>query len=102
MREHYEMQRTAVQRPTTNDPQLWKAYWKNLGLPWRHAPEIDAERQLYLDERRRILPDIEQGIYPFRHIKLTRADVEWLLATHENRRGPIDWTDERALQELEA
>ena len=39
--------------------------------------------------------------YPFRNIKLTRADVEWLLATHENGRGPMDWTDERALHERE-
>ena len=101
MREQHAMQRTAAQRPTTDDPQIWKAYWKELGLPWRHAPEIDAERQHYLDERRSIVPDIEQGIYPFRHIKLTRADVEWLLATHEHGRGPIDWTDERALHERE-
>ena len=27
-------------------------------------------------------------------IKLSRADVEWLLATHENSRGPVDWSDE--------
>ncbi len=27
-------------------------------------------------------------------IKLSRADVEWLLATHENGRGPVDWSDE--------
>jgi hypothetical protein len=28
-------------------------------------------------------------------VKLSRADVEWLLATHENGRGPVDWSDER-------
>ncbi len=49
---------------------------------WRTEPEIDTERQRYLAERRAIAPDIEQGIYPFRGIKLSRADVEWLLATH--------------------
>jgi hypothetical protein len=27
-------------------------------------------------------------------MKLSRADVEWLLATHEHGRGPIDWSDE--------
>ncbi len=27
-------------------------------------------------------------------MKLSRADVEWLLATHENGRGPVDWSDE--------
>jgi hypothetical protein len=33
------------------------------------------------------------GIYPFQGMKLGRADVEWLLATHENGRGPVDWSD---------
>ena len=36
----------------------------------------------------------KQGIYPFRGMKLSRADVEWLLATHENGRGPVNWSDE--------
>ena len=31
---------------------------------------------------------------PFKNIKLDRADVEWLLATHEHGRGPVDWSDE--------
>ena len=57
-------------------------------------PEIDAERQRYLAERRNITPNIEQGIYPFKGIKLTHADIEWLLATHENGRGPVVWSDE--------
>ena len=34
------------------------------------------------------------GIYPFRDIKLSRVDIEWLLETHENGRGPVDWSDE--------
>ncbi|HET8853361.1 MAG TPA: pentapeptide repeat-containing protein, partial [Ktedonobacteraceae bacterium] len=42
-------------------------------------------------------PDIAGGIYPFRDkngsIKLDRADIEWLLATHEHGRGPVDWND---------
>src|SRR5262249_46874043 len=39
--------------------------------------------------------DITQGIYPFggRELALTRADVEWLLATHEDGCGPVDWDD---------
>ena len=78
----------------------WKDYWTAQGMPWRTESEIDGERQRYLAERRALRPDIEQGIYPFRDengaIKLTRADVEWLLATHESRglRGPVDWHDE--------
>lgn len=27
-------------------------------------------------------------------MKLSRADIEWLLATHEQGRGPVDWRDE--------
>ena len=34
------------------------------------------------------------GTNPFQNKKLSRADVEWLLATLENGRGPIDWHDE--------
>src|SRR6266487_2366510 len=64
------------------------------GQPWRTEPEIDEERQKYLAERRSIKPDIEQGIFPFKDIKLSRSDVEWLLVTHENGRGPVDWNEE--------
>jgi uncharacterized protein YjbI with pentapeptide repeats len=83
-----------LQRPTTDDPKAWKVYWKGQGQPWRLEPEIDIKRQQFLAERRGIPADIEQGIYPFKEIKLGRADVEWLLATHENGRGPVDWSDE--------
>jgi uncharacterized protein YjbI with pentapeptide repeats len=82
-----------VHRPNTNDQDEWKAYWEEQGQPWRTEPEIDAERQKYLAEQRSITPDIKQGIYPFKDIQLCRADVEWLLATHENGRGPVDWSD---------
>jgi len=84
---------TTLQRPTTNEEEAWKAYWKAQGQEWRTEPEIDAERQKYLTERLSITPNIEQGIFPFKDIKLIRADVEWLLATHENGQGPIDWSD---------
>src|SRR6266571_4997255 len=87
-------QAPASQRPTDNETEAWKTYWKAQGLPWRTEPEIDAERQKYLAERRCIVPDIENGIYPFKDIKLSRADIEWLLATHENGRGPVDRTEE--------
>jgi uncharacterized protein YjbI with pentapeptide repeats len=82
------------QRPATNDQDEWKAYWKAQRQSWRTEPEIDAERQVFLTKRRSITPDIEQGIYPFKDIKLSRADVEWLLATHEHGRGAVDWNDE--------
>src|SRR6266567_5159042 len=81
-----------AQRPTNNDVWAWREYWGKLGHPWRTEPEIDAERQMYLSQRRNIIPDVQKDIYPFSGIKLGRADVEWLLATHEN--GPVDLRDE--------
>jgi hypothetical protein len=104
MREQENMQATtkqqnsqqalAAQHPANEDTEAWKAYWTVQDQPWLTEPEIDEERQEYLAERRSINPDIEQGIYPFKDIKLSRADIEWLLSTHENGRGPIDWRDE--------
>lgn len=58
--------------------------------PWRTEAEIGIERQMYLAERLAIATDSKEGIYPFGGVKLNRADVEWLLAIHENGRGPID------------
>src|SRR5207302_1670401 len=68
--------------------------WEKQGQPWRIKPEINEERQTYLTCRRSIAPDTEKGIYPFKGIDLNRADLEWLLATHEHGRGPVDWSDE--------
>jgi len=60
---------------------------------WRIEPEIDGERQHFLCQRLAIVPDVQKGIYPFRDVRLSRADVEWLLANHEQKRGPVDWSD---------
>ena len=60
---------------------------------WRTEPEIDTERQTFLTERLAITPDIQRGIYPFKDVKLTRADIEWFLVTHEGGRGPVNWSD---------
>lgn len=88
------------QRPTTDDRNAWPVYWQRLGQLWRTEPEIDTERQQYLAALLSTIPNIEQGIYPFKDIKLSRADIEWLLATHEDERGPIDWSDERQRERL--
>jgi hypothetical protein len=58
---------STLQRPTTIDQKAWKTYWKEQGQLWRTEPEIDEERQNYLNERRKIKPEIEQGIYPQGH-----------------------------------
>jgi uncharacterized protein YjbI with pentapeptide repeats len=65
----------------------------NPPYPWRTEPEIDTERQRFLAGCLATIPDFKQGIYPFKDVKLTRADIEWLLITHEGGRGPVDWTD---------
>src|SRR2546421_1409120 len=83
------------QRPITENRDAWHAYWQALNQPWRTEPEIDEMRQAYLAKRRNITPNKEQGISPFKDIKLSRADIEWLLATHEDGRGPVDWSDEQ-------
>jgi hypothetical protein len=88
-------------RPAPEGYQSWNDFWKAQGMPWRTEPLIDEERQRYLAERRSVRPDDEQGIYPFRDenggIRLCRADVEWLLATHESggATGPVIWEDEQ-------
>src|SRR5437660_1404735 len=81
-------------RPLANDRDAWHLYWVKRGQPWRWEPEISAQRKQELSTQRTIVPDIKKGVYPFRDVKLRRADVEWLLATHENGRGPVDWSDE--------
>lgn len=85
--------RSLPQPPATNDLKAWRNYWQLLNEPWRIEPEIDVKRQAYLSARRIIVPNIQQGIYPFKGIHLSRADVEWLLATHENGYGPVYWEE---------
>src|SRR5947209_8418235 len=82
------------QSPGEQERADWPAFWAKQGQPWRTEPEIDAQRQAELAACRNITPAILQGIYPFKGMKLQRADIEWLLATHENGRGPVDYHDE--------
>src|SRR5712691_12232559 len=83
------------QYPTTNNRDEWLAHWQKCGQPWRTEPEIDSSRQKELAECLITKPDIAQGMYPFKNFKLNRADIEWLLATHEYGCGPINWSDEK-------
>ncbi len=94
MSEHDSGQVSTLQCPITSNRYDWKVYWEQQGQPWRTEPEIDIERQKYLAERRYIEPDFQRDIYPFSNIKLNRADIEWLLVTYENGRGPVDSRDE--------
>src|SRR6476661_4999164 len=76
MSEQEDKQVTTLQRPATDDPKAWKAYWSQRGQLWRTEPEIDVERQKYLAERRAIVPD-----------------VEWLLVTHEIVQELANWSE---------
>src|SRR6266516_883378 len=58
---------------------------------WRTEPEIDQERQHYLIACLSTKPDVTRNIYPFKNVRLTRADIEWLLAMHEDGQGPVEW-----------
>jgi uncharacterized protein YjbI with pentapeptide repeats len=69
----------------THDPETWKAYWNGQGQPWRTEPIIDEERQQRLLSYSQGGVDIERGMYPFKGVRLSRADVEWLLALEEQR-----------------
>lgn len=81
----------ALPYPADDDKDAWRRYWQEQGQDWRIEPLIDGDRQKYLTEQCSIIPNIEQGIYPFKDASLDRADVEWLLAAHDNGRGPIFW-----------
>jgi uncharacterized protein YjbI with pentapeptide repeats len=68
-----------------HDAVTWQAFWKQQGQPWRSEPPIDEERQQLLASSLQVDADIEQGKYPFKGMRLSRADVEWLLAAEEER-----------------
>jgi uncharacterized protein YjbI with pentapeptide repeats len=73
----------------------WPSFWQAVGMPWRIEPEIPHERRLVLAARWATEPDPSRGKYPFKGARLDRADVEWLLATHESDGicGPVDWNE---------
>jgi pentapeptide repeat protein len=90
------MAEAGVARPADGaGGEAWRAYWTALGMTWRSEPEIGAERQAGLAAMRGVPPDIARGVYPFRDQALARADVEWLLATHESggKQGPVSVQD---------
>ncbi len=66
--------------PSIHDHDAWPAYWQTQNQPWRTEPEIEQRRQEELSKLRATTVSIEQSIYPFKGEKLSRADVEWLLA----------------------
>ena len=71
---------------------MWRDYWRAHQQSWRCEQEIGTQRQGELRNWRSTLPSIGHGRYPLRGVTLSRADVEWLLASHESGQGPIEWT----------
>lgn len=61
------------------DCDAWENYWRRQGYSWRTEPEIDSQRQAQLKQY--LTSTHESG--SFAESTLSRADVEWLLATHE-------------------
>lgn len=87
--------RSSVQAEYPNCSGFWLSRWQTLGQSWRTEPEIDAKRQIYLAKCYTTIPDIAEGIYPFKNVKLNRADVEWLLATYGSEN--VDCSDEQQI-----
>ena len=80
-------------RHSEQDREVLHNYWQQKGMPWRTEPEINKKRQKFLIKRLALTSDLRRGIYPFKSIKLNRADIEWLLASHDNGQGPVMWLD---------
>jgi hypothetical protein len=79
---------STISSPVSASPYgSWHEYWLARQQPWRTEPEIAPPRQAELRRCLEIVPDIEQGRYPFQTLapRLTRADVEWLLANALDR-----------------
>lgn len=82
-------------RPANDDRKGWLSYWRLREQPWRKEPEIDAERQKYLmsmSRHHRVI-EKEKSFSPLKGVLLSRADIEWLLATLGNGQGPVYWND---------
>jgi len=75
----------SLQRPNTDDDRAWHAYWEAQNQPWRTEPEINVERQQYLDEHLTV-KEREWEQYPFKDLVLDRADIEWLVANYADGR----------------
>ena len=80
-----------LQGSTFDECDMWCDYWRLRNQPWRTEQEIGNQRQVELTNWRSTLPSVGQSRYPLGGVTLNRADVEWLLASHESGQGPIEW-----------
>ncbi|GCE31377.1 hypothetical protein KDA_68610 [Dictyobacter alpinus] len=72
-------------------PEEWSQYWQTRGFSWRTEPEIERERQAKLSQCRALIPDIERGIYPFKGMKLSRADAARFTYQGQTLQRKIRW-----------
>jgi uncharacterized protein YjbI with pentapeptide repeats len=86
-------QKIELPRPTNNNHTAWRNYWISIGHFWRGEPEIPLDRQQFLQGKLDAARDSRYRIYPFQGVPLNRADIEWLLAVHDNGKGPVHWDD---------
>lgn len=76
-------------RPVNGDSESWNKYWTVLGQSWRREPEISEGRKGFLRTCLAVEDSLVKGVYKFKDVKLTRADVEWLLSNHNGGSGPV-------------
>ncbi len=86
MSEQDNGQIATLQQPMTDNREDWKIYWEAKGQPWRTEPEIDSERRKYLTMRRSAVADTENEVYPFKDVRLSRADIEWLSVSQDRQK----------------
>ncbi len=79
----------ATEETAVDSSESWRARWSAASQPWRTEPEISASRKRALRLRLDVARD--RDVYPFKDIepRLTRADIEWLLATLDGG-GPVN------------
>src|SRR5262245_31921003 len=56
-------------------------YWRSPDQRWRTRARIDPVRERVLAHCLTITPDVKKGIYPFKEVRLSRPDVEWLVTS---------------------
>ncbi len=85
----------SIQPPAMTEVNAWRQYWKTQGVSWRILPEIPPDRIRVLQEKLAIKPQPIKGIYPFKGMRLHRADIEWLLVNHQDDQGsgPVNWSN---------
>jgi uncharacterized protein YjbI with pentapeptide repeats len=87
-----QLQSGMLEQFTVTDGDMLRDYWRKRKQPWRTEQEITIQRQIELGRLSTTVPNLEQDRYPFKGIKLSRADVEWLVAFQASGQGSVEQT----------